>query len=500
MHLLAAGLLLVVLFGSGLALFTRHNAFPYFYHPDEPGKAEQVLSGKWNFHHPLLMLQVASKSAALCGTAKDLQSATVAGRWVSAGMASLAIVALTLLAYLCAGTPAAIGVAFALLLHHQLFELSHYFKEDTALLAGVSLCFLAIAWFWRHPRLSSSLLLGLACAAAVSAKYVGGITILIAIAVLAAHPASRRQPRYYFLFFAALLLGAVLVNLPALQTPSLFNSSFDRELKLVVHGQDGMTRSVPHAQYWNVFRENSTPLLWLFLAIYVRAFYRSRSQRSFPEWMMLLFPFLFALILSFSPKSNDRYFLPATACFIYLGVLGALEAADLLKRYLSKGTATALCLSLLILAQLPSFARYWQAFQHDDRAELRAWVEANLPPDAVVLQDPRAGLPASDAKKSDQRQRPLVQKVVGNRYAADYAPYSELKAKGITHVAASESSYGRYFLDSLRPQATHEEAYQRSRSFYEQLFREGRLLWSRDRGTVIYLHPGVKLYEITTPL
>ena len=33
------------------------NTFPFYYHPDEPGKVEQVLGMRpWNFHHPTLLL------------------------------------------------------------------------------------------------------------------------------------------------------------------------------------------------------------------------------------------------------------------------------------------------------------------------------------------------------------------------------------------------------------------------------------------------------------
>ena len=36
--------------------YTRHNNFPFYYHTDEPGKVEQVISGEHNYRHPLLMI------------------------------------------------------------------------------------------------------------------------------------------------------------------------------------------------------------------------------------------------------------------------------------------------------------------------------------------------------------------------------------------------------------------------------------------------------------
>ena len=46
----------VVLFALTLGLDTRHNDFPFTYHPDEGGKVAQVLLGSRNYHHPLLLL------------------------------------------------------------------------------------------------------------------------------------------------------------------------------------------------------------------------------------------------------------------------------------------------------------------------------------------------------------------------------------------------------------------------------------------------------------
>ena len=51
-----------VLFVLSFSLYTRFNSFAYFYHPDEPGKVEQLLEEKWNFNHPMLLLS-ATKTA-----------------------------------------------------------------------------------------------------------------------------------------------------------------------------------------------------------------------------------------------------------------------------------------------------------------------------------------------------------------------------------------------------------------------------------------------------
>ena len=58
----------------------------------------------------------------------------------------------------------------------------------------------------------------------------------------------------------------------------------------------------------------------------------------------------------------------------------------------------------------------------------------------------------------------------------------------------TESSYGRFFLDSLRAKKGQEEEFARRVSFYEKL-RSQPPLWSRSRGKVLYLHPGLEVYR-----
>src|SRR5579862_4953744 len=150
--------LVAVLFLLSLVLDTRENGFPYTYHPDESGKIEQVLQGDWNFHHPLLLLLGSQAAVRIFHTPPKEQATVVAGRWVSAVFASVAVAVLALLAFEYGGALAGWLCGVIALLHHQFFELAHYMKEDTALVMGVALAFLAIARFHRRPDLLRSIL------------------------------------------------------------------------------------------------------------------------------------------------------------------------------------------------------------------------------------------------------------------------------------------------------------------------------------------------------
>ena len=82
----------LALFVTCLFAFTRHNSFPYYCHHDEPGKAEQLLSREFNFHHPLLLLLTTDLVRRARGVSDDYQQVAMSGRWVSATFAALSVV------------------------------------------------------------------------------------------------------------------------------------------------------------------------------------------------------------------------------------------------------------------------------------------------------------------------------------------------------------------------------------------------------------------------
>lgn len=485
----------IVLFVSALALNTRHNTFPYFYHPDEAEKAAQLLTGKWNFHHPMLLLTTSKVVIDIAHVTAREQAVVEAGRWVSAGFTALAIVALSLLGYAWRGWKVCLAAGLALLFHHQLYELSHYLKEDTALLAGMSFTFLTAYLYWHKPGNALAALLGLSVAAAISGKYLGIMSLAIAGPVLWFAPGPRSVSRFGW-FAVALLTALIVVNLPLVLSPAAFSNSLDRELELAVNGQRGTTRSVPHALYWNIFRDNTTPVMWALILVFLVGRWRERRSLTLVEWLIIAFPFAYAIALSFSPKSNDRYFLPATGVFTLFAAIGVLDGARLLSQWIPVRRAALGLGVALVAAQMPSWLRYEEAFQRDDNRELFEWVKTNLPPDAVIVKDSRVQLPDAKSTRVLNHFGPLPQTVISQKYAADYGSIREMRKKGVTHVAVSDSDFGRFFLRGLRPKKDDEEAFARRKNFYKKLLRDGEQLFVSDRGTVLYLHPGLRLYRL----
>ena len=485
-----------LLFAAGLGLFTRSNGFPFYYHPDEPVKVTQVQTEHWNFHHPMLMLTTARLAVRASGAdPANPQRVVEVGRSVSAGFAAASVALLAALAWLVGGRFAGITAGLFLLTHHQLFELAHYFKEDTALLFGLSAWLLALALHSKRPHWTTAVLVGAGAALAVSGKYVGVFAPLLSLFLIPHYAPPCRRAASLGLFLGAFVVVFGLVNLPLLLQPAAFESSFHREIGLVVHGQRGMTRAVPHTVYLTAFRDNVPFALWPFLAFALGNFWTRRFHRNALGWVLLLFPFLFLALLSFSPKTHDRYFLPATALLVCAAALGAgqLRLHPAWRKALPALVAVAIALQV---AGLPKhdLLSYYRAFQTDDRAELAAWLNASHPT-ALIAQDQRTLLPTPERKKFFSYQPALSAQVLGEPLD-QIADLGALRARGVTLVALCQGDFGGYDLKSLRPQRGGEEAWRRTGAFYRAL-REGRKpLWERPRGLVAYLHPGLMVYDL----
>lgn len=484
------------LFAAALGLFTRSNRFPFYDHPDEPVKVAQVQTGNWNFHHPMLMLSTARLAVRAAGVSlDDPQRVVETGRWVSAGFAAASVALLAAMLWIVAGRFAGIAAGLLLLTHHQLFELAHYFKEDTSLLFGLGVWLLGLALHARRPRWSTAALVGAGAALAVSGKYIGVFALPLSLWLIPHQAQSGRRGSQLAAFFGAFAAVVALVNFPLLLQLGTFESSFHREIGLVVNGQQGMTRSVPHTVYLNAFRDNLHFALWIFLPVALWSAWRHRREWTALEGLILILPVVYMTLLSFSPKAHDRYFLPASALFVCSVALGM----NALGRFPRWRKALPALLALAVLLQVTGLPKrdlrsYYRAFQSDDRAELTAWLNTR-PPGDVIAQDRRTLLPTPEQPKFLPYQPALAARVV-DEPLEKFAGLDALRAQQVTLAVLCQDDFGRYDLKSLRPQHGGESAYQRTGALYRVL-REGRTpLWERPRGLVLYLHPGLKVFSL----
>jgi len=494
-RLLPLALAAVLLFAGTLWLDTRQNGFPFFYHPDERNKVDQLITGVLNFHHPLLMLGTADFAKKLLGVPDKEQTLVVLGRWCSAFFAAAGVLCLALLGWRERGWAGFWIVGLLLLTQHQVYELAHYFKEDTSLFFAMALTFLALHIHHRRPGWGTSLFAGAACGLCLSAKYLGAVMLIPAAVILgAAQRGGRARGSQWLGFAIGFLALAAAVNFPVFTHFDVFIHSFGHESKLLAEGQPGYNGGqVAIFEYLHIFVVDTTPIIWLLVIAELIAL---RGNRDAFAWTMAIFPFAFILLLSCSTKTNDRYFLPVTAVLHYLAGLGAVDLSGLLVPKWSARLRPWALAGLALVANGVCLAPYIAAFAHDDRAEMLAWIRENIPPGAVIADEDPVNLPTAEHAERLAVQPLLPQRVIEARFATDLGPTpAALAAKGINYVVVSESDYGVYFRKAA--DAHLAPSLERKRQFYETLFKDYQPLWERPRGTGIYLHPGLRIYRLT---
>jgi hypothetical protein len=499
----------VALFVFTLVLHTRHNDFPFTYHPDEGGKVTQVLVGSRNYHHPLLMLQTATYASRLAFLPKDPQVTVETGRWVSAAFTAGSVVALALLAWWSYGLIIGWGAGLAIALQEDVFEMSHYMKEDPALLFGLALALFAVHVWWRRPGKGSLRFLAIACGLATAGKYLGIVILFFALPIVIWHkaadaflPSKARLKSFAIVFVVTFLI----CNFPLFgwQVSNPFRS-IGNEMNGVAGGHRGMTRKVPHAEYINSLKNKVPPVQMGLAAIYAIALLATARRRTPAEWITLLFPLAYLAMISCSPKTAERYLLPVSAIVPLLAALGAGEIGRAVgspkipvRNMIGCGVSAAL-LGWMTYAELPTFRRNWDGFQHDDPADVANWIKANLPLGAVIAEDHRVNLAAIKGNNGPSNSARVPQKVVEAEtgLAPDIGNLEKLREMGVSYVAVCKQNYGRFFNDEKKPQSKVKADYVKQRDFYARLFAEGELIKEWPKGTISYLQPGIRLYKIT---
>lgn len=483
-----------LLLGGGFWLNTLGNGFPYYYHPDEARKVRQVLTGERNFNHPLLMLSSDEFVWNAFGKETQHQAVVELGRFTSALFCAAGTVAFLSAAWLWAGPVAGLTTGILLTCHHQIFELAHYMKEDPALYFGVGLSCLALICHCRKPRGISAAGMGIAGGLAASGKYLGAMLLIpsiVAVAAAARGKKSAKPWRHVIFLIVAAAIVFTAINWRLFAEWGTFRQSFGKEMELVATGQGDVTRRVPHAIYLNIFVSNTTPVVWVLIAACFATLWLRKTDRLF-TCIVVGTALAWLLLMSFSPKTNDRYFLPLTGLFYLMAGGGAAFLWENSRGW-KRGSVVALLLTGLVWQAIEMWD-YARAFRHDDRVELAAWIRENIPTSDTIAYDARVNLPDEEVYKD--LQNPLPHRLLREQYVADLAAKpGGFAAENVKYVVVSETAYGRFFLESLRPKAGQSAEFERREMFYRKL-REQKPLWSRPRGTVLYLHPGLEVYAI----
>ncbi len=502
--------LLLALFALALIIFTRHDDYPFYYHPDEFGKCKQVVDGtrSFNFHHPLLLLNVASPLKKLAGKGPDaskpaqLQKAVIAGRRASALFAAITVVALAIAGYLLGGPGGAFAAGIATLLHPLLFEHAHIFKEDAALTMGLALTCMAAALFRKSPDCRRrTALLGVAVGLAVSGKYIGLAALIVALPVVCFAPGERRARRIA-IFAAAFAITFILANRQMFTHLGEWRESFGHEFGMSVSGSRGLAAQNPVAQYLEWFRQTVPTVAIVFLALNVLSLATTARRRSLADWLIFLFPIAFTGLLMLSPRVSDRYFLPAAVLFNFNALVGVGVSAEWFTRAFGKFrfagqiAFAAIALGIGWWGQFQLFGKTYAQFQTDDRRELETWMDANLPAGSKVVQDYAIHLPDPDDHKQEGMKRPFKHEVRGHEFVPELGTLDDIRAQGVRYVATTPKKSQRYTSGGMIPSDDAKAEFERRKTFYGALPQQAKLVWQRGMSEIDTLHPGIELYDL----
>lgn len=482
--------------------FSRHADFPYLYHTDEPSKVEQLLEQKYNFHHPLLLMQGTEALLNASGMSPERkgkadgenltpQVVVEKGRLASAIFAALAVAATVLLATQLAGRFAGWLAGVLAITHPVLFELSHYMKEDCALLVGMMSMLAALGYYAVKPSIPRAILVGLAAGLAISGKYLGSIAAIFGLMTLAIIRTNGVRRWIAVLVAFVAMAGCFLsINYPALRNINRVADSLGKELEKVEKRAEERPEAIRFKHLSKIGTTLSVPLLAGVIYWAIKR-WRYRRHEAFPARAIGVFVLVYFLIVSLAPKTKDRYLLPVYVAACALGAAGLAEwrRSHRRDRKTFPRIAAHVAAAIAVGLHLPELIDEYRAFKSDDRRELANYIRQNVPPTGGIAHDVRVMLVRTKAAGLDGFDLPNALYEPPDRYVSDLGSVEELKAKGITHVAVCEADFHNTEKGGDKMRARNR--------WYAELFERHRLVWQAKPGAVAYLQPGLRLYELS---
>jgi hypothetical protein len=497
-------------FAAAFFMYTRHNTFPYGYHADELSKIQQIVSpdGYRNYLHPQLMLECAQRAVDFSGIPnikEDKQAVVEIGRRVSAGFAATAVFAVCILGYLYAGWWGLALLGLSILFCSPLVIYAHYLKEDTALAFALGVTLLAGRCVFdantRGGQWAAIIFLGLGCALAASAKYVGVSFTLAGIATAIFAPATRGRQRLVrpIVMILSAVFFAALINYRALIHFSKFREGLDKEYEHGLTGHIGLTMNHPNTYFLRTLPlEMGWPMLCLgILAIFVFLF-TWRRRGAWDRIIILIGP-AYLGIISFGVLAGQRYLLPVVLMMHITAAMGALWIMQEMisrRQRIAVGTIFAV---IVILIGLPRCIWTIREFGDDSRDRLRAWMIENLPPGSFVLADFYTGL----VPTGNFHHLP-IETTLGNgitlrlvRGGPDFGVDWPRTMIGPYYVAISDGEYARYFTPELHAMPADADWVNRERAWYQHLLNDCRPVWQSDPNFPLraFTDPAIRVYR-----
>lgn len=495
---------LVAIISMGyLPLGLWNNDFHYLQHPDEPGKIEQILENSRNLHHPLLMLNSVALAARIKAMvmpkrfesrfwlAKRFSPGDCArlGRQVSALFVTLGIF-FSALAMLMSGQHwQAVFAALFLVLNQTLVWVGHFLKEDASLVFGVGSYLLAAAWLMRHPSRWRFVLLGVAAALLVSAKWAGAL-------MLAGHWVGLlafRDTRPLFRGFGWTLLAGVLtfsaVNYQLFGALTTASGSFASEITRLDAGRSETGNLLASYRFWFLDLMTHEPGSLILPATLVGLILAGWGKLG-PALRTALFLFAaYVFSLGLTPIPSQRYFVPAAFAVLYFAGAGIGAAVAHWSRIpyssvrITVAGALAIYVATATAQAIDRTSNNLRHFRDPSVVDAWAWIRENLSnKPAVLSQLGRLSLPGQ-GRVEDPEAVPLPVQTV--QIDTRGLTYDSLKAAGVTHLLFR--SVDR--VKSLRGKGLETD-------FFLDLDTRGRRVFHVMPGQINIIQSGTEIYEI----
>ena len=285
-----------------------------------------------------------------------------------------------------------------------------------------------------------------------------------------------------------------------------FAESLGFEARHGVTAHRGVTMATPTTYFVEMTALQIGPLVGLGVVVCLFAVVRAR-RRGLPIAslvFLLTLGFGFIAMLTMCPLADARYALPGTVLLFAAGGIGLATGSELLG---ANGCVRCIWTAVLICSagmfQGRACADLTKQFRNDSRYRLVEWAAVNLPREAVVAQDARAGLTRTIGRRGEWIAN--TEYIRSAMFVPALGALDELRAGGVQYVIIVDAAYGRFLNPRLAPSkhadGTERQSYQKSRSFYTALLAgKDELVWSSGRaatgGMYPLTNPEIRVYRL----
>jgi hypothetical protein len=258
-------------------------------------------------------------------------------------------------------------------------------------------------------------------------------------------------------------------------------------------------KNLMQGNYWLILWRNTTPPIWVMLGVSLSVLWVRRRNLKMSEFLLFAIPFVYFLLLLFSPSSDLR-FLPVVGFTYAFAVAGVAWMAELISNggEQVRGWLLPALIAVSLAACFFEFLHgypYYTAFNFDERLEMLDWMDGNLQPGSKVLADPAVLLPKLLAERKQKYRFSLLMDGLP-KPMDDQSLLGQVVGAGAGYVVVSPSDYKGLLSGAVSVARANNQAVNSIKQFYFDLFKNGTLIWSRSQGPVPYLQPGLEVYHL----